>query len=159
MPAIPLVTGPAAELARQANSKSWTAGKRPTDLLCRLEEKFRPYVRILLRLSLHFRFLWRAFLFRRRSGRGSLSGLCRGGFFAFLRRGLFRLRRCGGWFNRLRQRRAAFDADLQRRGHFGMQTQLDVVLAQRAQRMFETDLLLVDGDFELVPEFVRNRAG
>src|SRR5205807_8354781 len=40
-----------------------------------------------------------------------------------------------------------------------MQTQLDVVLAQRAQRMFEMNLLLVDGDFELVPEFVRNRAG
>src|SRR2546430_993507 len=53
-------------------------------------------VRRLLRLSLRFRFLWRAFLFRCRFCRGNRSGLCRGGFFAFLRGGLFCLGCSGG---------------------------------------------------------------
>src|ERR1051326_4295837 len=43
----------------------------------------------------------------------------------------------------LRQRRGAFDFNLQFRGHFGVQTQLDFMVAESPNGMFEMNLSLI----------------
>src|SRR5208337_1643172 len=70
----------------------------------------------------------------------------------------FRLRR-GGARRGCDNRREAFDADFQRALDLGVQVQFHFVVAQRANRVFEVDLPLVERDVELVLQFVGNRAG
>src|ERR1019366_968616 len=53
----------------------------------------------------------------------------------------------------------AFDADFERAFDFRVQVQFDFVVAERADRVFEVDLPLVERDVELVFQFVGDHAG
>src|SRR5439155_21494205 len=75
---------------------------------------------------------------------------------ALLSSGLLPL--CFRWRRGRWRRRAALHADLHRARDLRMQTQLHVMLTEGPNRVVEMNLLLVERDFELGLELVRNHS-
>ena len=92
-------------------------------------------------------------------GRGGLTGGAFRTSPALLGSGLvlpgFGRRNC----SRFRQRRAALDADFEGGGHVLVQPQFDIMVAQRADCLFQMDLPLLECDVELRLQLVGNHAG
>jgi hypothetical protein len=63
-----------------------------------------------------------------------------------------------GWSFDHRQRSAAFDADLEFGDDVRVEAEFDVVFAQNADRVFEMDFALVEGDVELGLELIGDQA-